>query len=269
MTVQSQTGKTVYVADGTATAFTVPFYFLNKEIAVYKDSTLLSEGTDYTLQGSGEANGGEITFSTAPAANTVITIVRNVELTQLVKFMEGENFPAADYEKSLDRIIMALQQLRDKIAECVSIPKGTDISGDDVCALLVLVSQNLENINALPEILSDINALGEELTAKFDDYYDKDEIDSQIRGVTIKRYNNLTVNVADIVSDETYEDYPYRADITLSGAVSGHIPTVIFSVADAISGNYAPVSASYQGGVKIYMKEIPASAITIPSIVLY
>lgn len=269
MTIQSQTGKTVYVANGTATAFTVPFYFFNKEIAVYKNSTLLSEGTDYTLQGSGEVNGGEITFNTAPAANTVITIVRNVELTQLVKFMEGENFPAADYEKSLDRIIMALQQLRDKLSECVSIPKGTSMSGDDLCALLVLVSQNMENINALPEILSDINDMSEELTAKFADYYDKDEIDSQISGVTIKRFNNVSVNVADIVSDETYEDYPYRADITLSGAVSGNIPAVIFSLADATSGNYAPVSSSYQGGVKIYMKEIPSSNITIPSIVLY
>ena len=150
MTIQSQTSKAVYVADGTTTTFTVPFYFFNKEIAVYADNTLLSEGTDYTIQGSGDASGGEITFAVAPVAETVITIVRDVELKQLVKFMEGENFPATDYEKSLDRIIMSLQQLRDKVAECVSIPKGSATSGEEITSLLVLVSQNMESITAHP-----------------------------------------------------------------------------------------------------------------------
>lgn len=269
MTVESQTSKTVYIADGTATTFTVPFYFFNKEIAVYADNTLLSEGTDYTVQGSGDASGGEITFAVAPVAETVITIVRDVELKQLVKFMEGENFPATDYEKSLDRIIMSLQQLRDKVAECVSIPKGSTMSRDDFCALLILVSQNMESITALPEILSDIETLGEELTAKFDDYYDKEEIDSRIRGIAVKRYNNLTVNITDIVSDETYEDYPYRADVPLSGVNTAHIPTVMFNAEDAVSGNYAPVSSTYNGGVSIYMKSVPEADITIPSIILF
>ncbi len=269
MTIQSQTGKAVYVADGTTTTFTVPFYFFNKEIAVYADNTLLSEGTDYTIQGSGDASGGEITFAVAPVAETVITIVRDVELKQLVKFMEGENFPATDYEKSLDRIIMSLQQLRDKVAECVSIPKGSATSGEEITSLLVLVSQNMESITALPEILSDIETLGEELTAKFDDYYDKDEIDSRIRGVALKRYVNVTVKVADIVSDETYEDYPYRVDLSLSGATSSRIPTVMFSANDALSGNFAPVSATYNGGVSIYMKTVPEANMTIPSIILF
>jgi len=269
MTVESQTSKTVYIADGTATEYTVPFYFFNKEIAVYADNILLSEGTDYTVQGSGEASSGEIIFTDAPKINTVITIVRDVELKQLVKFMEGENFPATDYEKSLDKIIMSLQQLRDKVAECISLPKGSDISGEDAVELLDLVRKNEENIRSLPEVLAEINAMGEEINAKFDDYYDKSEVDSIIRGIAIRRYNNVSMNIESIVSDETYEDYPYRADIPLGGAATSYIPAVMFDAEDALSGNYAPVSKTYNGGVSVYMKSVPSSNVMIPSIILF
>jgi len=74
------------------------------------------------ILGSGEDDGGSIEFAAAPAEGMIITIVRSVVLNQLVRFIEGENFPAADYEYSLDHIVMALQELYQKNARCLQMP---------------------------------------------------------------------------------------------------------------------------------------------------
>ena len=79
-------------------------------------------------------------------------------------------------------------------------------------------------------------------------------------------FNNVAVAVADFVTDTTYADYPYRAAIALTGVALTMIANVVFDVADATSGNYAPISDTYAGGTYIYAKEVPAAAITIPTI---
>ena len=39
MTIQNQQSKITYTADGVATTYTIPFYFLNNEIAVYYNTS--------------------------------------------------------------------------------------------------------------------------------------------------------------------------------------------------------------------------------------
>lgn len=80
------------------------------------------------------------------------------------------------------------------------------------------------------------------------------------------QFENVTVQQSAFVSDSTYIDYPYRAAIALDGVLSNMTPQVTFGVEDAISGNYAPVSECYTGGVYIYAGSVPDSAITIPTI---
>jgi len=71
------------------------------------------------------------------------------------------------------------------------------------------------------------------------------------------------------VSDATYTDYPYRAAVALTGVTAGMIPEVIFALTDAVSGNFAPVAACYDGGVYIYAAEQPTTGITIPTILCW
>ena len=71
------------------------------------------------------------------------------------------------------------------------------------------------------------------------------------------KFGPVSLNVSDIVADTTYETYPYKLDILISKATSNHIPTIIFSLEDAISSNYAPLAEAYDGYVRIYMKKIP------------
>ena len=83
------------------------------------------------------------------------------------------------------------------------------------------------------------------------------------------QFSNVSVSKGDFASDTTYQDFPYRASIALSGAIKSMIPEVVLSVDDALSGNYAPVAESYNGGVYLYAGSPPDSDVTIPTIVLW
>jgi len=271
MTVQTQVGKAVYVADGSSVSFTIPFYFYNKEIAVYvgKNQSAATEGTDYTITGSGNPNGGAVVFTSAPEEGKTVTIVRNVELTQLIKFMEGEIFPASDYEKSLDKMVMALQQLQERLQECINIPRGLSLTADETAELLLIINANKDNITQIPTILSAVTNLRTEIMTEFGNYYNKTSVDSMISGVTTLKFSNIEVDVSTASADATYEDYPYHIDVALSGATATRIPEVCFGVEEAMSGNFAPIASSYAGGVRIYMKEVPDSNFTLASVVMH
>ena len=82
-------------------------------------------------------------------------------------------------------------------------------------------------------------------------------------------FTNTVVEAASFAADETYGDFPYRAAVPLTGAAEAMTPEVVFGVADAMSGTFAPVAESYAGGVYIYAAEIPSAAVTIPTILLW
>lgn len=84
-----------------------------------------------------------------------------------------------------------------------------------------------------------------------------------------KQFNNTSVPTSAFVADQTYEDYGYRAAVALTGVIATDIPEVMFGMAEAISGNFAPVAASYDGGVYIYSSDVPDAAITIPTIICW
>ena len=82
-------------------------------------------------------------------------------------------------------------------------------------------------------------------------------------------FKDTSVPVSAFVADSTYQDYPFRAAIALTGVLDTMIPEVVLGVADAIDGNFAPVAATYNGGVYLYAASVPESAITIPTIICW
>ena len=90
-------------------------------------------------------------------------------------------------------------------------------------------------------------------------------------GVELKKlqFNNVSVSMADFVTDTTYEDYPFRASVALEGVVESMIPEVIFSIVDATSGIFAPVAESYNGGVYLYASDVPEANVTVPVIICW
>jgi hypothetical protein len=90
-------------------------------------------------------------------------------------------------------------------------------------------------------------------------------------GVELKKlqFNNVAVPVSAFVTDATYEDYPFRADVVLEGVLESMIPEVVFSLLDATSGLFAPVAETYNGGVYLYASEQPESDVTVPVIICW
>jgi hypothetical protein len=86
-----------------------------------------------------------------------------------------------------------------------------------------------------------------------------------------KRLQFADTNVATtaFVADTTYEDYPFRASVALPGVLESMTPEVVFGLADAVSGLFAPVAVCYTGGVYIYASDVPEDAIIIPTIICW
>ena len=81
-------------------------------------------------------------------------------------------------------------------------------------------------------------------------------------------FKNVQVPANSFVADTTYDDYPFRAAIELSGVTDTMVPNVCFGVAQATDANYAPVADSYNGGVYLYAKKMNDALFSIPFISL-
>lgn len=78
-----------------------------------------------------------------------------------------------------------------------------------------------------------------------------------------------TVATSAWAANATYsaQGYGFRASVPLSGVTADHIPDVTFAMADAVSGNLAPLADTYAGGIYIYAKEQPTATVNIASVV--
>lgn len=81
-------------------------------------------------------------------------------------------------------------------------------------------------------------------------------------------FTNTSVLTSAFVSDSTYSSlgFGYRATISLAGVTSTMVPRVVFGLQDVITNNFAPVAASYNGGIYIYARAVPSATTTIPTI---
>lgn len=90
-------------------------------------------------------------------------------------------------------------------------------------------------------------------------------------GVELKKlvFSNQSVTTSAWAETKTYEDYPFRASVALSGVISTMIPQVVFSVAALAENGFAPVAECYNGGVHIYASDKPEKSVTIPTIICW
>ena len=96
-----------------------------------------------------------------------------------------------------------------------------------------------------------------------------DGLDSDVDAVNarILVFANKSVATSAFVSDATYNDYPYKAEIACADVTASYVPFVNFGLDDIVADNYAPVAECGSGVVVIYAKTVPSSALTVPSIV--
>ena len=129
MTVSSQTNKVIYIGNGVAKEFAIPFSFLEQEhIKVrQKKNDIQTERTDWTVKS------GNLVFADAPESGAEIAIVREVPLTQETDYRDNEILHAETLERNFDKLTMQVQQLAEKSARAVTV----DIFDDTQAAELI------------------------------------------------------------------------------------------------------------------------------------
>src|SRR5690606_32697493 len=105
-------------------------YFLaNADVTVTHVSsagteTVWTEGSEYTLAGAGDEDGGLLTASTAPSSGTRLVIRREVAQTQEIKYPANDPFPSSSHEQALDKLTMIAQEQQEQIDRSLKRPVG-------------------------------------------------------------------------------------------------------------------------------------------------
>lgn len=139
MSISSTTARVSYNGNGSTTAFSVSFYFLDdshllvtKYVVATGVTTTLAINTDYTVTGAGNLAGGTVTTTSAPASGERIIITRDVPLTQETDYIENDPFPAATHEQSLDKLTMITQQIDEQLDRAIKMPLTSSLTAVDM-----------------------------------------------------------------------------------------------------------------------------------------
>lgn len=124
--------RSQFILDGIATHYELAFecddYLVTHTNSNGAD-TVLVEGTDYTV-----LDGFLILNETYVAAD-VITVTKNVPLTQPADYQNGAAFDADDVEGSFDRLTNQVQILQEQIDRSLKLPISTQITDTDVASV--------------------------------------------------------------------------------------------------------------------------------------
>ena len=123
MSIGNSNNYWAHDGDGSTTVFSYGNKILAAaDLEVYVDGVLQSSG--YTVSGAGSADGGSVTFATAPASGAKIVLRRASASLQPTTFRENDGFPASTANTALDRLTILIQQAEDEIGRGVRYAPG-------------------------------------------------------------------------------------------------------------------------------------------------
>lgn len=117
MTVPGTTRSITHPGDASETVFAYPFKVFQSAhlvvtlVAVGGGETVLTETTNYSVDGVGNAGGGNVTMVTPPGIGESLRIERTPPLVQLTDFRGQGSFPPQSVENALDYLCMLIQAL--------------------------------------------------------------------------------------------------------------------------------------------------------------
>jgi hypothetical protein len=151
MSLATTTNRADYTGNGSTTVFALPvLVYASAHVKVYLDNVL--QATGYAVSADlGDPAGVDVTFDVAPAADVLITLLREVPLTQTSTFAVAGAFPAKTVEKNLDLAAMADQQLSGDVDRVLRQPPGDIAPISDIPAKAARASKFLAfNANGDP-----------------------------------------------------------------------------------------------------------------------
>lgn len=109
MAVTDQTPVTQHTGNASATAFAYTFLILQgSDLKVSVNGIVLTSG--YTVGGVGNASGGTVTLSAAPASGAVVLLYRETVKARATDYQDSGDLLAATVNRDFDRVVMMVQE---------------------------------------------------------------------------------------------------------------------------------------------------------------
>lgn len=211
--IQGTSPRIQYVADGKLNAYEFPFVIFNpSDINVYFNDKVQDLNT-YTVAMSKNTEGGEVSFETAPASGTIITIVRNLAIKRTTSFQEGGALRAKVLNNEFDYQMACQQQIADSLNRSMVLPPyavdtDVDLTLPTPSAGKAIVwnaeGTNLENsaveVNALESTFKDYKTVAQNAaitaTEKAEVASDKADIATSQAQIATQKANETALTLA-------------------------------------------------------------------------
>lgn len=154
-----------YEADGLQTIFCFPFLiFETGNITVYFDSEPVTSG--YSVEFTPNTSGGNVIFTTAPAAGTKVSLIRELTIQRISDFQEGSEIRTKVLNHEFDYQMACTQQIADALNRALIAPA---FSNTKFSTALPMPSANKaliwnQNADALTNSVFDINEIENSFT---------------------------------------------------------------------------------------------------------
>ena len=139
MAVTTEINRNEYIGDGIVLTFQYKFRIIVEtevEVLLVNQTTgNVTEpilNTDYTVTGVGNDNGGNIVFVVPPPTGTNAVFIRDLPETQQTVYPVNGPFPAKTHETALDRAVMLIQKLTERVGRTLRFVKGDDAAGTEL-----------------------------------------------------------------------------------------------------------------------------------------
>ena len=132
MPVQAATRVNRSTGNGVTTVFPYTFKLISQShIRVTVDGVVKTITTDYTVSGVGDAGGGNVTFTTAPANLAAVVLSGSAPYSRSTDYVRNGSFQEETVDNDFDLAVILMQQLDERQGRAIAIPID-DATGTDV-----------------------------------------------------------------------------------------------------------------------------------------
>ena len=116
-----------YTANGSTTVFAYTYrIYSSSDLEVLVDTTVKTLTTHYTVSGVSSSGGGSVTFLSAPANTSIVTIIRKQPLAQSSTYTPG-SLSVTQLERDFDKLTMQVQRLAEKLGRALAFNKNSSL----------------------------------------------------------------------------------------------------------------------------------------------
>ena len=265
MTIASEANRSgPYACNGTTTRFPYAFKIYDaahiRVILTAPDGSerLLALGTDYTVSGTGEEDGGAVETLAAPAVGYQVTLILNVPFTQEIDLENQGAYFAETIERAIDLQTQMSLQLKEQVARAVVLPATSSVSVDTLTGAVLSLSEIQPQMETLAPITEEIRTVagisGAVVAAE-----GNAETASVAAGVATSKAAEAAASAA---AAKTWEPASYSTTGEIETMLGGYVPVgrklIAGSAGVKLNGG---TEASLAGDVTIAVAGVPTGAV--------